>query len=271
MDSPIRLSILLPSRGRPENLRRALCSMLANDAMPDGTELIVGADSDDPTADWLVPTVNGSARWMIGDSFPTLAQKVNSLAAHARGDAMMVFPNDMVVTDPTWHERVKSVIENLREDSLIYAFVGAASEYASLPILRRSQVADLGWYAPPWFPFWFTDSWFTEIVRMSGRGYAVDLGIRHQADVSGTQGLRDLAFWHGFFEQTRPERVVYAAKLRGEPVPAELIETCRRISMENPHPSTYEHYERNAEAIPTPRYAEAKAAAEAHLWKMRRG
>lgn len=268
----IRLSVLLPTRGRPEHLARAVASLLRDGRMPEGTELLIGADADD--ADLWQSTIPWSAsrniHWVVKHPFPTLAQKVNNLATYAQGSAMMVFPNDMTIGSPVWDIAVFVRLDLEPANSLLYAFVEGARDYASLPILRRSQVEELGWYAPPWFPFWFSDSWFTEIVRMSGRGILIDLGIQHQPGVTSTQGLRDLAFWHNFFDSTREERVAYAAKLRGGPVPFDLIAQCARLSAENPHPSEYAFYEANAEPVPSPGYEEAKRAAQEYLWRLQK-
>lgn len=265
----MKISVLLPTRGRPEHLFRALQSLSTGDA-----EIIIGADSDDPalTEYGKLNAMSGRQcrKWLVHESFPTLAQKVNNLLSLATGDVIFQMVNDMVVTEPDWCDRIRQAVSDNPDPTIFYSFVGHDERKASLPILRRAMVEDLGWFCPPHYPFWWSDSHFTEIVRMSGKGCGIDLGVQHQEGVGGTQGIRDIAFWHRFFELTRAERIAYAEKLRGEPVPAHLIEECEVLSSMNPNPATYEHYERQAERIPMPRYHLARAEAEAHLKRLQK-
>lgn len=262
------ISVLLPTRGRPRNLDLALQSLMQR---PGRYEIVVGCDADDEAlAEYeRIPARHG-VRWVTSDRFDTLAAKVNNLARLAEGDILFQFVNDMTVGDPLWFDEIEAAVDSHPEPAIFYSFVGDDEGKASLPILRRAMVDDLGWFCPPWFPFWWSDSWMTELVRMSGAGVGIDLAIQHQAGVGGTQGLRDLAFWHRFFEATRPERVAYAAKLRGAPVPAALIAECEELSSRNPNPETYEWYESRAAPIPQPGYLRAKAAAEAHILALTR-
>lgn len=260
------ISVLLPTRGRPLQLRHALESLLVSPSR--NFEVLVGCDADDPDLpEYGSIQTDGRAKWHIQSRFGTLADKVNSLAERAHGGLLFQFVNDMTIGDRLWVDEIMAAVDRHPEPAIFYSFVGQDEGKASLPILRREMVTDLGWFCPPWFPFWWSDSWMTELVRMSGRGVGIDLSIQHQDGAGGTQGLRDLAFWHHFFEATRPERVAYAAKLRGGPVSAALIEECEALSATNPNPESYEWYERVAAPIPQPGYAQAKAAAEVYLRK----
>lgn len=260
------ISVLLPTRGRPQQLREAISSLIRHSAGP--VEILVAADTDDVALpEYGRMLDNRTVKWFVQEPFPTLAQKVNSLVPHASGDWMLQFTNDMIVTANMWDVRIIARMPIFNR-AIGYTFVGNDEGKASLPILPRNIVAELGWFCPPHFPFWFSDSWMTELVTMSGKGIGIDLGVQHQPGVTSTQGLRDLAFWRHFFDATRPERIAYAAKLRGSPVPSHLIERCVVQSSHNPNPATYEHYERHAERIPMPRYAEAKAAAVAYLERL---
>jgi len=90
------ISVLVPSRGRPESLAGSVSSLLGNAANPDGVEILVALDPDDdgPYADlrlgprvwfWTAPERYGYAR---------LERYYNHLATMANGDWLLGTWND---------------------------------------------------------------------------------------------------------------------------------------------------------------------------------
>lgn len=265
--SDIRLSVLLPTLGRPEKLAKAVGSLLKNnrDGMPCGTELLIGFQDDDATSFSAVAgtfAVEG-IRIFSWPAPLTLARKVNRLAAEARGDILMAFPNDMTMA-PGWAQNIIEVVDSHPEPTVFCALDPTMPEFTTLPILRRSMMDAAGFMAAPWFPFWFTDTWWDEIGDMLWAKVAIDVGLQYQDGRGGTTGMRDLLFWARFFERTRGMRVETAEKL-GARVSQAVIRQCEMKVAHLVRPEFVKAWEERVEGPPLPRYLEAKRQAEEFL------
>lgn len=105
------ISVLCPSRGRPELLARSLKSLLDTASDPQDVEVLVRIDTDDPTSDryWLTLLDCGSFRMFAGESFGYTGQHIytNALAGAARGDWLMNWNDDALMLTEGWDEVVR--------------------------------------------------------------------------------------------------------------------------------------------------------------------
>ena len=261
MMDPVDISILLPTRGRSASLLRCVESLIFPwKGMPKGTELLIGFDEDEG----YDPAIQRpGVRAIVMPQFPTLAMKVNHLASVARGRILMNIPNDAVVTRMDWAERLLGAAS---DTVIAYAFDQANPSTIALPILTRTTVEAVGYYAFPLFPFWFTDTWWDEIGDMGVRKRPVDIGLRLNFDTKGTQGLRDLAFWVDVFDRTQPDRERVARRMTGKSDDAPMFCMVRdRLQHLREDEGLRAHYERNAEDVPDIRYVEAMELAQKYL------
>lgn len=90
------LSVVIPTRGRPASLLRALRALALQDLQADAFEVIVAVDGvDDPTRDaiasfrapYVLRTVDGPGRGRAAAS--------NAALGHARGDVILILDDDM--------------------------------------------------------------------------------------------------------------------------------------------------------------------------------
>ena len=95
------ISVLIPSRGRPDSLAASILSMRDLAAGPDGLEFLVAVDPDDtvtlgalpPARIWTAPERYG---------YTGLHRYYNHLASMATGDWLMVWNDDARMLTPSW-------------------------------------------------------------------------------------------------------------------------------------------------------------------------
>lgn len=142
------ISILLPTRGRPDYLRRSLESLSDLAAEPDDLELIVYYDDDDATA----PAITDAAQAFSPTNTVLHSERMgykrghdyyNQLAAAAHGDLLFVWNDDSDMLTPLWDEMLLDAphclerIQFMRRDTLEKADI-------TFPVVGRRVYDTLG-------------------------------------------------------------------------------------------------------------------------------
>lgn len=87
---------------------------------------------------------------------------------------------------------------------------GAASTF----IMSNDWLKATGYALPPFFPYWFADTWVDELrAFVTGEESGVDRGLKISYPPGKTTGLIELDFWWGFFNATRPLRIKKAYQI----------------------------------------------------------
>lgn len=114
------LSVLLPTRGRPNHLRQAVssCYDLAKDK--NCLEFIFKTDTDDretiDTVEWLKDTFAGAGvvcKHLCsdrGNGYFDMHKWVNEMSAVAEGDWIFLFNDDAVIKTQDWDERINCIM-----------------------------------------------------------------------------------------------------------------------------------------------------------------
>lgn len=110
MKSKISISMLLPARGRPANLRTSVQSVFDLAADPDSVEVLVRLDDDDPHLREELAILEGhEAREVLVGVGPRLGYArmndyYDALAAQARGDWIFFWNDDTDMVTRAWDE-----------------------------------------------------------------------------------------------------------------------------------------------------------------------
>ncbi len=207
------VSVLIPERGRPEELERLITSLIQTAGGDDAYEIIVGIDNDDPA--WLdrTPFDHVHTKYLVRPRDPTLGEKLNMLAQQARGGIIGWLANDTTMVTEGWPTRYRMAMARLPNGIGIgYPRDALHPEHASYPAMTRAMYQTCGIFAPPWFPYWFVDDWWDEIGTLTGLKVEIDAALWYP-DGNMRSARPDLAFWVDTFERTRPMRLRDAAGL----------------------------------------------------------
>ena len=170
------LAVLVPSRGRPQNVAR-LISACERTCRAD-TVLHFGFDEDDPCLSSNLGELSGRSTALVRPRMG-LAAWTNELA-RMNADAPFVasIGDDMVPVTPGWDERLTAACgttgmaypNDLRRDDIPEAIV-----------MTSDIVRALGWMCEPSIGHWYTDNVWADIGRGAGcLAYLPDVIVQHK-------------------------------------------------------------------------------------------
>ena len=187
-----KISILCPSRGRPNDLERLIKSV-ANTATESGrVEILVYVDDDDPEKfNYVMAHKNLATDPAVGqllnvdlliDEPLTTPLLNNILADRAQGNILMIANDDQVFVDKNWDVRIDEEAAKFPDD--IYCMWFDEGRYhekiCTFPILSRKWVDTLGYIEPFLFEHFNCDLWTWQIGQMIGRlNYIPDILVEH--------------------------------------------------------------------------------------------
>jgi hypothetical protein len=173
------ISILTPTRSRPENVKRLVSSIFATANNPNEIEILFYVDEDDFTfpiemESENVRVIRGPRMWL------SLMQ--NILFSQCRGEIIMYAGDDVVFKTHGWDT---SVIEafNKFPDKLVLVYPNdLATHGAKIALhgfLHRRWVETVGYWVAPGRGSLY-DLWHTEVARHLGRlHYLNDVHVAH--------------------------------------------------------------------------------------------
>lgn len=182
------ISILLPSRGRPANVRRLWESVEATTL--DAWEMVVRLDDDDLEADDY-PDLPGIV-YLSGPRV-VLSSYWNECCEAAAGPIFMQAGDDITIETPGWDRLVSSAFPP-DGIALVHGDDGnpdrsRALDYGTHGFLRREWVEAVGYFLPPYFSSDFSDTWVNEVAEAIGRRIFVDILTEHHHPAFGKAPL----------------------------------------------------------------------------------
>jgi hypothetical protein len=177
------ISLLCPSRGRPEQLMAMWHSAYETAANPDDEiELVVRIDEDDRSYDKLRQqgararsgVVAGMPRqiirWVEGPRI-TMSALWNDAWHVAVGDVYMHCADDIRFREPGWDLRVAMHFDKLPDRiGFVYGRDGAHDQnLGTHGFLSREWTQVVGHFLPPYFSCDYADTWLNEVADVIGR------------------------------------------------------------------------------------------------------
>jgi len=163
------LSILCPTRERPDQVLRLIDSVFLTAASPDKIEILFYIDSDDesfPALDHFssqVKVFKGPRTW--------ISNAHNYLYTHCEGEIVMTGADDMVFRTQGWDSAIYAAFDSIPDKiALVYGNdLGThAGKIATHGFFHRNWIETLGtWVQPGRGSLW--DLWSTENARKLGR------------------------------------------------------------------------------------------------------
>jgi hypothetical protein len=214
------ISILLPTRGRPELLNRCIQSALETAKIPSDIEFIIRIDDDDLSYKDL-PKIH-NIKVFIG---PRQNLSQCFLYEKARGPIYMIANDDIVFCTKGWDEIVIKEFEKYPDKiAIIYGDdKNLQHKRPTFPFIHKNWITVTGQLLPPYFSGDFVDTWFEEIATEIDRLVNVDIVIEHLhfAFNKREEDSTDKEKWEKHFkddmpkkfEDTRSERKESAKKL----------------------------------------------------------
>lgn len=172
------ISVLCPTRGRPDSMRRSAATLLDHATHPDRVEILTACDDDDPRlADYDIPTLIGPPLGYRG-----LHRYVNTLADVARGEWLFLWNDDVEMLTDGWDEVVEAQAPGVLSPRSNHGGPPDSVAHCIFPIVPASWVKACGHFALNCH----NDTWWGEIGHALGvlHGIAVEV-VHRRADLTG--------------------------------------------------------------------------------------
>lgn len=200
------LGILIPSRGRPDNLERFIRATQGTAA---DWHMYIRLDDDDPEregysellTDALINAEDSRISVYWGKRIG-LAKSLNELAKHAAADGMThlgMFGDDVLPLTPEWDVRLVAALKGRL--GVAYGDDGLRDKHApDLPthyITQTEVFKRLGYLAPPKIKHLFLDNVARDIGRYLKNFVYVPVSIRHMHPWAEGEHLHDTTYAEG--------------------------------------------------------------------------
>ena len=182
------LSVLLPTRGRTDALKRSLLSLASLAQRPEAIELLLAFDEDDTeSATWcrenILPELDAIGIGYSLFEYPRLGyirlnEYVNSLAQHSEGRWLMFWGDDAVMLTQGWDVKITEV----QDFRVLRIPTHNKHPYAIFPILPKAWVDLFGYVSA----HQLSDSWVSQIAYMLDIVQNIDVEVVHDRfDITG--------------------------------------------------------------------------------------
>jgi glycosyltransferase involved in cell wall biosynthesis len=225
-----KISIVLPTRGRPIFMQRLWNSIFDLALKKDLVEIVFYIDDDDLESIECAKQMNESNPNVIYIIGPRICISIawNKAYELASGDIIMHCGDDIIFRTSGWDELVRDEFEKYKDRIvLVYGHDGYCNgALATHSFIHRRWIEVVGYFLPPYFESDFNDVWLDELAtRIERRVFLPQLYTEHMHYVNGKaekdQNTFDRLERH---KQTHPDEI-YKSKI------TERIQDADKLSM----------------------------------------
>ena len=189
MNKKIDISVMFPTRGRPESLGRSLQTLLDRAVDVTRLEILLAIDDDDqPTIDYcinvvkpMLESINCSYTFLQFNrqGYTQLHKYLNKLSAHAKGNWLFFYNDDAVMDTQGWDQ---IILDNGQEFCLQRAETNHEHPYAIFPILPKKWIELTEHFSQ----HQLNDAWVSQIGWMLDIVKTIPVMITHERfDLTG--------------------------------------------------------------------------------------
>jgi len=168
-----KISIIIPTRKRPNNIERLFNSLINTADEPNNLEICLYLDDDD------VDTINYISNKYINDNRVlyfvgpriVLSQMWNEAYKLATGNIIMHGGDDLIFRSKSWDSIVRKAFNNFPDKILlVYGRDGIKDkELATHSFIHRRWIEVSGFFLPPYFTSDYNDTWLDNVSQKVGR------------------------------------------------------------------------------------------------------
>ena len=162
------ISILCPTRNRPENVRRLVSS--AHATMDSPVEFVFRED-DDACGSVPADIMSLASVTVLCDSRTVLSSLWNECAEAATGDIMMHCGDDIVFQSKNWDTIISNEFQK-HSDGILLAYGNDllhGEKLSTHGFIHRNWVSAVGYFTAPYFSCDYGDTWLFDVAGLIGR------------------------------------------------------------------------------------------------------
>jgi len=193
------ISILTPTRNRPNNCDRFIKSLYETTQYTGTLELLFYVDSDDPAKDIYKEI---EERWqnnfwrvefVIGEPM-SVSKSWNIIAKKSLGDIMIMGNDDLVYKTVRWDSKLMAKLIELDNPYYLTWFNDGinGNRHCAFPVISREWYEALGYFSPGVFNFGYNDTWVYDIAKRVGKlNYMNEILVEHLHFSVGKSNMDD--------------------------------------------------------------------------------
>jgi glycosyltransferase involved in cell wall biosynthesis len=173
------ISLLLPSRKRPEILRRMIQSV-RNTADSD-VEIVVRFDDDDESS--MKAAQKDGAIVFSGPRLREMTIYWNECYYVSKGKIICQANDDLTMASKGWDTMLEKAFAEVPDKIMLCHgsdVFGHGSNFGPHAFVHRKWVETLHYFIPPYFSSDFGDAWINELANMIGRRRFLPFNIEHR-------------------------------------------------------------------------------------------
>lgn len=182
------ISILLPSRNRPDNIRRLWDSIVATADNLTAIEMIVAVDTDDPQLAAYVELSKAEPIQLIVMDRTVLSIYWNECQKAAKGPIFMHCGDDIIFRTQGWDTQVEDAF-NEYEDKIVFVHGddggGNGQNFGTHGFIHDNWVKAVGYFVPPYYVSDYNDTHLNDVANMLSRRKYVDILTEHMHPAFG--------------------------------------------------------------------------------------
>lgn len=214
----MKISVLMGTRLRPVGLIAVIQALSSLSSKNHEISYIVRYDNDDWEAPSAIAMLDREGHSIIRAIAPrpmTIGHMYNQgLEFAPEFDALCIMSDDVFPCSPNWDEGVRIMIQ----DRGFLAFAWNDHGYPGIvthPVMSKAWLDAAGKVMPDWFPFWFSDTWMSQVYEMAtGEPMTIATDMVLASTPGKTNNMREFQFWLDFWLLTRKVRVSEAEVIR---------------------------------------------------------
>ncbi len=212
----MKINVCIPTRNKPQYLKEYLTISQENAFLPT-TQFVVAADEDDE----FLPAYERfcdqpGVILSVKPREDALGQKFNRCVSVDKADIYVMAVDDVGIITPGWDMMLAKCARDYTDDLVNMQFgVEPHGEYIpGFQAITHRMVELQGGLAPPYFPFWWHNTWAYEIAELCGRGVPVPIVAKYpKIGEFPSAPRRDICMWAEVFDAMRPLRVQAADRI----------------------------------------------------------
>jgi hypothetical protein len=189
------VSILIPSRDRPQLLKRLLESIEAKTFDLAGIEILLTVDEDDPQLQKYGKIADGvkfcDFSINVVERDPCFPAYYNGMAEIANGNMLWVLNDDCLIQTAGWDARVTYRAQEFKDNhkhNIWYGDIGDTTrnynnngQYSCFPMMSREAFHTLGYFFNPKIIAWGTDKYLKHVFTQAKAGIIdlTDIMVEH--------------------------------------------------------------------------------------------
>jgi hypothetical protein len=189
--SDTKISLLIPTRGRPDNIIRLLKSLHeTSHVMPNVVCRIDDDDEDSRSALHQLVAAGADVSYQIGNR-ETMTKYWNDIARATSSDILMFAADDICFRTKGWDSLVRRTFDE-HPDKMIFVHGDDGhwgNQFGTHGFLHRKWVDALGYVLPPYFSSDFGDTWINDIANSLGRRVFLPILTEHMHPLWGKAKL----------------------------------------------------------------------------------